>query len=67
MQSEVSQEEKDKYHILTHTYRIQKDGTEEFICRASVEKQTQRTDCGHGERGGEDEMYGESNMETYHM
>ena len=22
MQSELSQEEKDKYHILTHTYRI---------------------------------------------
>ena len=21
--------------------------------------------CGHGERGGEGEMYGESNMETY--
>ena len=27
-QSEVSQKEKDKYHILTHTYGIQKDGTE---------------------------------------
>ena len=24
-----------------------------------------RTDFGHGERGGEGEMYGESNMETY--
>ena len=29
IQSEVSQEEKDKY-ILTHIYRIQKNGTEEF-------------------------------------
>ena len=42
MQSEVSQKEKDKYHILTHIYRIQKNGTEEFIYRAAMEKQTQR-------------------------
>ena len=31
-------------HILTHIYRIQKNFTEEFIYRATVEKQTQRTD-----------------------
>ena len=30
--------------ILTHTYGIQKDGTDEFICKAAMEKQTQRTD-----------------------
>ena len=24
-----------------------------------------RIDCEHGERGGQDEMYGKSNMETY--
>ena len=42
VQSEVSQKEKDKYHILTHIYRIQKNGTEEFIYRAAMEKQTQR-------------------------
>ena len=40
IQSEVSQKEKDKCHILTHIYRIQKNGTEEFIYRATVEKQT---------------------------
>ena len=40
IQSEVSQKEKDKYHILTHIYRIQKNGTEEFIYRAAMEKQT---------------------------
>ena len=28
IQSEVSQKEKDKYHILTHIYGIQKNGTE---------------------------------------
>ena len=40
IQSEVSQKEKDKYHILTHIYRIKKNGTAEFIYRAAVEKQT---------------------------
>ena len=30
-----------------------------------MEKQTWRIDLGHGERGGESEMYGKSNMETY--
>ena len=38
IQSEVSQKEKDKYYILTHIYRIEKNGTEEFIYRASMEK-----------------------------
>ena len=40
IQSEVSQKEKDKYHVLTHIYGIYKNGTEEFICRAATEKQT---------------------------
>ena len=40
IQSEVSQKEKDKYHILTHIYGIYKNGTEEFIYRTIVEKQT---------------------------
>ena len=65
IQSGVSQKEKDKYRILTHIYGIQNDGTNEFFCKAAVEKQTQKTDYGHGERGGEGEMYGESNTETY--
>ena len=63
IQSEVRK--KDKYHILMHIYGIQKNGSEEFICRAAMEKQTQGIDLGHGERGGEDGMYGKSNMETY--
>ena len=46
-------------------YGIQKDGTGEFIFKAAMEKQTQRKTYGHGERGGEGEMYGESNVETY--
>ena len=40
IQSEVTQKQKDKYHILTHIYGIYKDGTDEFICKAAVEKQT---------------------------
>ena len=45
LQSDVSQKEKDKYHILTHIYVIQKNGTEEFIYRATMEE----TDMERGE------------------
>ena len=67
IQSEVIQKEKDKYYIITHICGIQKDGTTEFICKAAMEKETQRTEqiYQHRERGGEGEMHGESNMETY--
>ena len=44
IQSEVSQKEKDKCRTLMHIYGIQKNGTEEFICRAAMEKQKQRID-----------------------
>ena len=66
-QSEVSQTEKDNYCILTHIYEIQKNSTEELIYRAAMEKQRERDTeiYGHEERGGEGEMYGKSNMETY--
>ena len=50
IQSEVSQKGKDKYHILTHIYGIQKNGTEEFIYGAAMEKQTQGTDMDMGRR-----------------
>ena len=48
IQNEVSQKEKDKYHILTHIYcvyhmciyHIHIYGTEELIYRAAMEKQT---------------------------
>ena len=45
--SEESQKEKDKYHILTHIYiyilymESRENGTEEFIYRAIMEKQTE--------------------------
>ena len=52
MQSEASQKKKDKYHILTHIYGIQKNGPKEFIYRATMEKQTQIifTDMGRGKK-----------------
>ena len=61
VQSEVSQKEKDKYCVLTQVYRVQKDGTDEPICRAVMETQTQRIDLwtvGEGEGG----MNGESSI-----
>ena len=64
IQSEVSQKEKDKYCVQTHIYRIQKNGTEEFIYRATLEKRHREWTCGHGEKGEEGEMFGKSNMET---
>ena len=54
IQSEVSQKEKDKCHILMHIYGIQKNGAEELIYRGAMEKQTQRVDLqtwGEGRRG----------------
>ena len=39
-QNEVNHEEKDKYRILTHIYRIWKDGTDDPTCRAAKEIQT---------------------------
>ena len=54
LQSEVSQKEKNKYRILTHTYGVQKYGTDETICKAGIKIQTQGTDvwaAGEGEGG----------------
>ena len=48
MQSEVSQKEKNKYHILIHIYGIQKDGTDKSMCRAAMETETGRTDLWTG-------------------
>ena len=47
IQTEVSQKQKNKYHILTHMYEIQKNGIDEPNCREGMEVQMSRTDCGH--------------------
>ena len=39
IQTEVSQKEKDKYCVLTHIYGLQKDSTDDPICRAAMETQ----------------------------
>ena len=48
MQSEVSHQEKYKYCILTHTYGILRDGTDEFMFRTAMENQTLRTELWTG-------------------
>ena len=40
IQNEVSQKEKNKYRVLTHIYGIQKNGTDEPICRAGIQNHT---------------------------
>ena len=62
IQSEVSQKEKNNYFMLTHIYAIQKDGTDESVCRAVMEMYTQRTDL--QTRVGEEEEVGEMNGES---
>ena len=37
MQNEVSQKEKIKYHILMHICGIQKNGTDEPVCKAEID------------------------------
>ena len=39
IQSEVSEKEKNKYHILIHVFGIKKNGTDEPICRAGIKMQ----------------------------
>ena len=43
IQSEVSQKEKDKYHIISLICGIQKKCTDELICKAEIESQIQKT------------------------
>ena len=54
IQSEVSQKEKHQYSILTHTYRIQKDGNNDPICKTAKETPTYKSlldSVGEGEGG----------------
>ena len=43
LQSEVSQQEKHQYSILTHIYGIQKDGNNTPVCETAKETQIYRT------------------------
>ena len=65
IQSEVSQKEEDKSHVLTHLYGIWKDGTDEPVCRTATEMQTQRTDSGpHSGKEGVGQM---QSIESAHL
>ena len=65
IQSEVSQKGKGKYHILTHIYRIWKMILKNLFVRQQWRSRHREQTYGHGRRGIEGEMYGESNIETY--
>ena len=43
IQSEVSQNEKHQYSILTHIYGILKDGNDDPVCKTAKERQMYRT------------------------
>ena len=43
IQSEVSQEERHQYSILTHIYGIYKDGNDNPVCETAKETQMYRT------------------------
>ena len=61
IQSEVSQNEKNKHCILMYVHGIQKDGTDKPICRAAMKMQTQRT----GSWTQREKRVGRNSMETY--
>ena len=49
-QNEVSQNEKNRYHILMHIYGIQKDGTDKPLCRAAWRCRHREHTRGHSGR-----------------
>ena len=52
IQSDLSQKEKKKYRLLMHICGIQKNGTDEPICKAETEAQIQKTDVWTPKWGG---------------
>ena len=63
IQSEVSQKEKHQYSILTHIYRIQKDGNDNPVCETARDTDVQNNlldSVGEGEGG----MIWENGIET---
>ena len=64
IQSEISQKEKDKYHLLVHIYGIQEKVLKNLFTGQQWRNRHREQTCGDGEREGEGEIYGKSNMET---
>ena len=50
--------------ILRHIYGIEKDDTKNLFAGQQWRNKHREQTYGHGERGGEGEMYGESHMEA---
>ena len=67
IKSEVSEKQKDKYCILTHLYGNQKKKMvlNNLVTGQQWKNRHREQTYGRGERGGEGEMYGKSNMESY--
>ena len=65
IQSELSQKEKDKYCILMHYMESRKMVLKNLFAGQQWRNRHRVQTYGHGERGGEGEMHGKSNMETY--
>ena len=66
IQSEVSQKEEDKYHILTYIYiESRKIVLKNLFIGQQWRNRHREYIYGHGERGREGEMYGKSNVEIY--
>ena len=61
IQSEVSQKEKHKHCLLMHIYGIYEDSTDEPICWAVMEMQTQNTGTWGWTRGSGEEGAGRAN------
>ena len=64
--SEVSQTEKDKYHMISPTCGVFKKGTNELICKSEIEVQMQKTNLWLAAgRGGE--INWEVGMDIYRL
>ena len=64
IQSEESQTEKNKYHIITHILESRKMVLMNLFAGQQWRNRHREQTYGHGERGGEGEMYGEGNIDT---
>ena len=65
IQSEVSQKKKDEYRILNIYLEFRKMVLKNLFAGQQWKKTHREQTYRHGERWGEGEIYGESNMETY--
>ena len=57
--------EKDKYRILTHIMESRRMVLKNLFTGQQWRNRHREQTYGHGERKGEGEIYGKSNMETY--